>query len=264
MKPPKIEEPPKTTEALKPTAEPASIIDQLQAILDTRSKPTRRRQRDEAPMINRPSPPLLQVSGSDVRPVPDPTSLTTLQIDTAIKALREIIETRLAGMDRAIHLAESDQSVFPNRIDEKISAVAGILEERFRSIGVQFHERDVREERTSRDGKLAIDAALQAAKEAVNAQNTSSAMAIAKSEAAAIKQIDQQGATIQSIKAALDDKIGDLKDRMLIFEGRGFGVKEAKTEGRDTGQYWIAIGGALLGVAGLGLAVIMAFLKNQP
>lgn len=152
--------------------------------------------------------------------------------------------------------------MFPTRIDEKISAMSGVHAERFNSIQIQFRERDIRDERTSRDSKLAIDAALQAAKEAVASQNTSSALAIAKSEAAAIKQIDQQASTIQAIKSALDEKVGDLKDRLLIFEGRGSGAKEAKVEGRDVGQYWIAIVGVLLGVAGLGMAILVAFLKS--
>lgn len=198
----------------------------------------------------------------DWRPVPDPTLLTTQQLEGAIRALREMMEARIDGMDRAIRLVESERNIFPSRIDEKIAALGMVHDERFRSVAAQFSERDARNTATIRDSKLALDAALQAVREATTLQNTSFAMAVAKSEAAMMKQIDQILSLVQTTKSTLDEKIDDLKERMTRNEGTGAGQREAKTEGRDTSNYWIGVLGALLGIAGFAMAIITVFTRK--
>src|ERR1019366_3298738 len=99
--------------------------------------------------------------------------------------------------------------------------------EKFSSIQKQFSERDVRTDQSSKDSKVAVDAALQAAKEAVGEQNKSSALAIAKSEASTDKRIDQMGQLMMSGAKSVDDKFTDLKDRIALIEGRGTGVKDS-------------------------------------
>lgn len=216
-------------------------------------------------------------------PVPDPTRLTTEQLQREIFGLREllevklgeassavdlvrkIIETRLDGMDEAIRLlqdtADKFHDRFPVRIDEKIAAlrevneqrfnaVTATHEEKFSSIQTQFRERDVRTEQSSKDSKVAVDAALQAAKEAVGEQNKSSALAIAKSETATTKQIDQLGMLIQTMTKGFDDKIVDVKDRVTRIEGTGSGVSA-------TVGYVVGGVGILIGLGGL----ILAFLR---
>lgn len=171
----------------------------------------------------------------DVRPVPDPTSLTTQQLETAIENLRQLFEVRLAGMDKAVELLQKEKDTFPNRVDEKLTAIAAVQDERFRSIAVQF-----------RDSRAAMDSAFQAAKEAV-----------IKSELTAMKQIDGQGILIQTATKALDDKLNDLKERLTRMEGSGAGKDSARHLSQATGQYIIAIIGTVIGVAG----VLIAFLR---
>ena len=213
-------------------------------------------------------------------PVPDPSLLTTRALQREIFGLREllevklgsgaataeltraIIETRLDGMDKAIQLLQATADRFPQRIDEKISALREVHDkkfdtlmdthlEKFNSIQTQFRERDVRTEQSSKDSKVAVDAALQAAKEAVGEQNKSSALAIAKSEASTTKQIDQLAILIQNMTKGFDDKIGDVKDRLTRIEGRGEGMS--------------ATWGLLLGVVSLlvGLVAIGGFIFGQ-
>jgi hypothetical protein len=178
------------------------------------------------------------------RPVPDPTLLTTQQLIRENLWLREVLETRLTGIqeanllrqnntnarfeayDKAIKLLQDISDKFPGRIDEKIHSLKEVHEEKFASIQVQFRERDVRTEQSSKDSKVAVDAALQAAKEAVGEQNKSSALAIAKSEASTTKQIDQQGLLIQSTAKASDEKIDDIKERLTRIEGGGKGMRD--------------------------------------
>lgn len=83
--------------------------------------------------------------------------------------------------------------------EQKLNSLADTHAEKLNRIQTQFRERDVRTERSSKDSEVAVDAALQAAKEAVGEQNKSSALAIAKSEAATTKEIDQLGGLINTM-----------------------------------------------------------------
>jgi len=148
------------------------------------------------------------------------------EIDERIALIRNVLETRLDGYDTAIELLQATADKFPARMDEKIAASAGVHEEKFRSIQTQFAERDTRTDQTSRDSKVAVDAALQAAKELVAQQNTSNSLAISKSEAATTKQIDQQGLLIQTTAKSSDEKIDDIKERLTRIEGKGSGRQD--------------------------------------
>lgn len=192
------------------------------------------------------------------------------ELANSVVTIRSIIETRLDGMDKAIELLQATADKFPARMDEKIDAATGVHEEKFRSIQTQFTERDVRTEQTSRDSKVAVDAALQAAKEAVAEQNRSSALSITKSESATGKQIDQLVALIQSNTKAVDDKFDDIKERLTRIEGKGEAVVVAKADTRSadsqrqaSSSFILAIVVGLAGVL-IGLASIaIAFLKTQ-
>ena len=157
----------------------------------------------------------------EFRPVPDPTVLTTQQLAVAILNLKELFESRMSGMDKAVELLQQTANRSPT-----VNEVYMQHEERFKSIAVQFAERDIRTEQTSRDSKVAVDAALQAAKEAVGEQNKSSALAIAKSEAATTKQMDQIAVIIQTTNSGVNDKIDDIKDRITSIESKKTGSSE--------------------------------------
>ena len=206
-------------------------------------------------------------------PVPDPSILTTEALAREIFSLREllevklksngdatllirsVIETRLAGMDLAIQLLQATADKFPNRIDEKIKALREVHEatylEKFDSIQTQFKERDVRTEQAAGAVKIAVDAALQAQKEAVGEQNKSSSTAIAKSESATMKQIDQLSVLIQTMTKASDDKFTDVKERLTRIEGRGEGM---------SATWGLMLGGVSLVV---GLIAIATFIFAQ-
>lgn len=205
------------------------------------------------------------------KPVPDPTTLTTQQLvremanlkelmeskiadgATARLAQRSILETRLDAMDKAIKLIQDITDKLPARIDEKISSLKEIHDEKFQSVKGQFEERDVRAKQSSLDSKTAVDAALQAAKEAVAEQQRSSAASITKTELNTTKQIEQLGDLIRANNKAADDKISDIKDRLTRIEGRGEGASGKATESQANIGVWI-------GVAGVGMAVVMAVL----
>lgn len=187
-------------------------------------------------------------------------------VDSASTQLQAIIETRLDGMDKAITLLQDTADKFPARIDEKIESLEKVHGEKFSSIQVQFAERDTRTEQTAKDSKVAVDAALQAAKELVAQQNTSNSLAMSKNETATTKQIDQLGLLIQTTARASDEKIDDIKERLTRIEGMGVGAitaqttqAVAKTQDQAVSSYIVAIIAVLVGVAGVVIAIIVKF-----
>lgn len=196
-------------------------------------------------------------------PVPDPTTLTQEALRRDIGALERLLEVRLDGMDKAVSLRERMVDQQPAINDKKIEHLRELHNEKFNAIQLQFVERDVRTEQTSRDSKVAVDAALQAAKEAVSEQNKSSALAIGKSDAATTKQIDTMGTLIQSTIAGINSQIGDLKERLTRIEGEGKGhTIEASTNRSVNSNMTAVIGlvvGSLIGLGGL----LVAFMDNN-
>jgi len=184
------------------------------------------------------------------------------RLEHRLEALRFAMAVRIDAIDVATELRQKDTDRIPQRVDEKIAALGAVVDqkllalvdshgEKFASIQTQFRERDVRTEQSSKDSKVAVDAALQAAKEAVGEQNKSSALAIAKSEAATTKQIDQLGVQMQTNNKASDDKITDLKERLTRIEGMGSGAS-------SLWAYIIGGVGVLIGAAGLAFAILKA------
>lgn len=226
-------------------------------------------------------------------PVPDPTVLTTAQLvrETAalreileekissvmqilqarftetivlrevleqrILALREVTQTRFEDHDKALQLIEDASHRQPSDVDIKVGNLQKVHEEKFESIQTQFRERDTRTEQTSKDSKVAVDAALQAAKEAVGEQNKSSGLAISKSEASTNKQIDQLQLLIQSSGKATDDKIDDLKQRLTRIESEGRGMKAAEVTQQTSNTSMVSIVGLIIGtLVGIGGIVV--------
>jgi hypothetical protein len=171
-------------------------------------------------------PEIERASGNMQRsgPVTDPTFLTTQQLLREYTSLKELVFTRLDAMDKAMELFNANITRVPTDTDKQISHLKELHDEKFEGVEKQFKERDVRTEQSATATKIAVDAALQAQKEAAGAQNESNAAAIAKSEAATTKQIDGIVALIGSNNKGLDEKIADLKGRLDRGEGKMSGA----------------------------------------
>jgi hypothetical protein len=135
-----------------------------------------------------------------VRPIPDPTVLTTAQILREVASTREIIETRLNAMDKAIELLRTHTDMFPKRVTDAVEQLQQLHEEKFLSIANQFNLRDV-----------AVAAALKAAQEAVFAQQISNKEANIKMETSFEKRMDQNSALLATMQKSTDEKIEDIK-----------------------------------------------------
>lgn len=182
-------------------------------------------------------------------PQRDPTIATTEQLLREIKSAREYMEKALVGVQDVI--------------SARIVGMDRETDERFKSIAMQFNERDARVEHTSSQNKLAIDAALQAQKEAVLEQNRANALAVAKSEAAFTKQIDQIGALINAMSKSADERNDDLKNRVSKIETSSTGrINTIEGRAQGSGEAW----GYLIGVVGAAAAAVSIFfaLSTKP
>lgn len=197
--------------------------------------------------------------GEGSRPIPDPTILTTQQLNREISALRDVITTRLDGMDKALEVFTANLNRVPSDVDVKIAAFRMLIferiervEEKFTSVNARFGERDLRQTQAWTASAAAVSAALEAAEKAVT-----------KSEVATLKLIDQLSAQIHNVGKGQDSQIDDIKGRLIRIEEGRLGQKVA-TETSQT-SYMNIVGmvglivGAMIGVGSL----LIAFTSTQ-
>lgn len=168
-----------------------------------------------------------------VRPDPDPTILTTQQLQREVASLKELFITRLDAMDKAVALLQAFADKQPTIavVDTDLRALGKLMEEKFASVQMQLIEREKRTTQITTDGKLALSAALDSQDKAVS-----------KSEANFVKQIDTLGGQLGLMSKNLDDKINDIKDRF-----NGLAGLQTRGEGRTEGInfVWVVIAGVI-------------------
>jgi hypothetical protein len=191
------------------------------------------------------------VAGDDPRDghhIPGGPYLTTEELRRDVSALREILQARLDGMDRATELLSETVTRTPTQIQteishvreliqEKLGSLGGQAEEKFASIELQFVERDVRTNQAATASAQALAAALQAAKEAVFEQAQAAAKAADKTELSFTKQIDLLLAQIKALSDTFTDRLAELKERIDRGEGSEKGASDRRSEQRlNTGS----------------------------
>lgn len=167
--------------------------------------------------------------------VSDPSPLTTAALWREIQHLKELFETKIDGIEKAIAVAHQDAVRVPTEIQLQVSNLRELHDEKFASVEARFDERDKRFEQEAENSKVAVAAAFNASKEAV-----------AKSEVGFAKQIDGLTEMFRTSVKALESKNDDVKDRLTRLEGRAEGTKETKTEHTDSNKYVIAVVGLIL------------------
>jgi len=137
-------------------------------------------------------------------------------VDQAVHNLQAFIEARLIAMDKTTDMRITRNDVVAASLSNEIQRLADLVrrnedlvDTRFSGLTDRFIDRD------------AVLATFQAQKEAVAAQNTASTTAVAKAEAATIKQIDGIFALMASNTKAVDEKIAGLSSRLDRGDGSG-------------------------------------------
>jgi len=142
----------------------------------------------------------------DLKPVPDPTTLTNAALSREIGHLKELVDEKFSAVTREMHLVEN------SRVEQK------------------------------QDSLDSLAAALSAAKEAVGANTTSFEKRIDKSENATNDQLRQLGEKFDTVIEGLLRSLSDLKEREAATEQSlathtAAGVAETKTA--DKFQPWV-------------------------
>ena len=174
----------------------------------------------------------------DIRPIPDPTLLTTQQLNREIASLNVQLDLRLAALREIVN--------------EKFSSVERqlLLEERQRV-------------EQKADTKAAIDAALTAQKEAVREQTTASDKAIAKSETGMAELVKGIRSELLTAIGGVTTIATDLKERVVILESTKLGVSEERSNQQDSRVGIYAAIGAAVGIVLVGIAILGLILGTK-
>ena len=141
-------------------------------------------------------------------PWQDPTKLTSDAIDAAKEELRR--ELTAATI----------------LLDERLSHLREVTNEKFSGVDIRFAERDERVAQAAQEATRSLDAALSAAKEAVGEQNKANTESIAKSENATAERIKAGEARSAADFTALDRRMSELKERLDRGEGGNKGTAD--------------------------------------
>jgi chemotaxis protein histidine kinase CheA len=168
------------------------------------------------PNPEQPNPPALyQGSGGGRFPVPDPTTLTTEALRREVASLQVLIEQRIGALSdlttQSITSLKARSDEKELRLQEQLAALEARAvdlvrqamencDTKFNQINRQLTSVEAMRVEQKADTKAAVDAALTAQKEAVKEQTSAFREAVAKSEAATTKQIDDQGRRIDELK----------------------------------------------------------------
>src|SRR5687768_6329759 len=167
---------------------------------------------------------------AESKPIPDPTKLTTEALTREIRAVRELLFNEIAHRGKLT--------------DVQFEAVRSELYAKLDAISQRFGAIERRTAEQKADTRLALDAALASAKDAVRLQTEASQLAQAKSETAFTKQIDGILLRIDQTVTVMDGQIGDLKARLDRLEGKSSGISSSRG---------ILVG--FIGIVGVALAI---------
>ena len=131
------------------------------------------------------------------------------------------------------------------------------IETELDAIKREFNLIESRRQEQKTDTKVAVDAALSAAKDAVKEQAATSEKATLKAENAAGKQSDQNTVTFNTQMNNFTSRLDDVKERV----GRLEAIKQGGDDNRSNSRLDL---GALIGVGGFVIAIavaVAAFMK---
>jgi cation transport regulator ChaB len=199
------------------------------------------------------------------RPTPDPTILTTEALARGLTSERDyvdgqldVLRERLRAIDVATRLLNETVNRTPTVIQLEIAHLRELSDEQFKSVQTQFKERDTRQERESRDNKVAVDAAFAAQKEAAAKQDEANAKAIDKSEKATAETIKTNQELSKSTTDALTKSLDEIKLQVSRIETTKVAVSESKNDQRLNVGALIGVGGFLIAIASVVIAIMVA------
>lgn len=168
--------------------------------------------------------------------VADPTELTTRQTLREVELSRQVIETRLDGMDRALQKVQE----YPTELDKAILNLREILNERFHRLEQAIDlKSDGLQEQLSKGlqtSKESTALALESVNKATIISQQTADRAVAKAEAAAEKVLLQS--MVDSLRDNFKEQMSSMRDamqQMMMSQEKAVTKAEAATEKRFEG-----------------------------
>jgi cobalamin biosynthesis Mg chelatase CobN len=177
--------------------------------------------------------PTVNLPRVELRPVPDPTVLTTEQLLREITGVITLLKTEIKGNQDSVEI-------------------------RFKQIEHEFEVIEKHRIEQKVDTKTAVDAALQAAEKAVKEQTAASEKSVIKSETSAAEQSKQQYATFSASLKAVSDTLSDVKERVSRIEATKLGQTEHKAEAQITTGNMFSFIAVILVIVGMAVTVVLA------
>jgi hypothetical protein len=184
----------------------------------------------------------LQKTNHGSVPSPDPTVLTTQNLQREILAVRELVELRIEAVSG---LTESKYLVCMERFDR----LEGQLRMWFQQMEAQRLEQKA-------DTRQTVNAALDAQKELVRQETAASEQAISKSESNLTKQLEQLGITQQTEITSLRRNIDENKERIVSVDAKANAFAEQKAGAKESQAGLYAAIAAVGVIVTIGIAVI--------
>ena len=192
--------------------------------------------------------------GGGNRPVPDPTVLTTEALQRGLQSERDHTDALARRLEASIVALQALGAA-------QDSGAAHVAAERFRSIEEHFRLVETQRVEQKVDTKSAVDAALIAQKEAYREQTTASERAVAKSDAATVKQIEQLTLTFRAGLDGLTTLLGDTKDRVGVIEATRQGGLDQHSQQQSGIGATVSVLGLVVAVVSVAALVISVFLR---
>ena len=192
-------------------------------------------------------------------PVPDPTLITTQQIDKATAAITVTFNDKLAAIKELV-----TQSLTYSRAESaaQIKATSDLLDAKIDSLkATEAADRVAQAE--------ALVKALQAQQQSVSDHNTADALAANKSETNFADKIKGLEGLVGLQKTTLDDKLSGVNDRLTRLEGLITAANASRDDLRSNRDESRLDTGTVLGALGLivavivGLVAVMGFVRRQ-
>jgi len=191
------------------------------------------------------------------------------EVDRRDSANRQLVEQRLADLDKARDLAAAglakvitDTDVQHGRIGQdaiaRLAAEREFIMSQIEIISTRMTEKFVAIDGQFAASKTAVDAALSAAKEAVAEQNKANSAAIKVSEGNTKEQLTSLGQVSSANFKAMEDKITDARDRLTSIEGLTRGIEQAGGKGTSAARFDEAQRRALISSVISALAVLVS------
>ena len=153
-------------------------------------------------------------------PIPDPSLLTTEQFNRGQDAQRR------------------EMASLREYLVSEMTRIEMVHEEKFKSVETRFAESKI-------EGKTALEAALRAAQNLVDAQNKSNSAAAEKSEQNFTKQIEALDTQTKTITGALASQVSDIKERITGSESTHKGATDNTARLMAAAMFMVALGMAI-------------------